>query len=144
MDTPVLVTVWARTLVATGAVVSTTSLFTVTETVDDVVVLPAASVATAASRWAPGVAVVVSQATVYGAAVLSAPRFAPSRRSCTVVTPTLSAAFAVTATVPLSVDPAVGAAIETVGASVSAVELATIRTVLATDGTPEPLTRKTM
>src|SRR4029077_18244367 len=49
----------------------------------------------------------------------SAPRFAPSSRNCTPLTPTLSVAAAVTNNVPLTVDPAAGAVTDTVGGVVS-------------------------
>ncbi len=51
------------------------------------------------------------------------PRFAPSSWNCTLATPTLSLAFAVTETVPLTVAPLAGAVIETVGGVVSAMLL---------------------
>ena len=55
----------------------------------------------------------------------SAPRLVLSSRNCTPATPTLSAAFAVTFTLPTSVDAAgAGAVIETVGAVVSLVDVA--------------------
>ena len=59
-------------------------------------------------RWR---AVVVFQATRYGAVVSSAPRFAPSSLNCTPATPTLSAASAVTSIVPRHGRPAAGAVI---------------------------------
>ena len=55
----------------------------------------------------------------YGAAVTSAPRFAPSSLNCKPTTPTLSVALAETVTVPEMVAPATGAVIETVGGVVS-------------------------
>src|SRR3954469_9608963 len=61
---------------------------TVTVTAAAVVGLPAASRATAVSVCDPFAAVVVSQETLYGVAVSSAPRFAPSRLNCTPTTPT--------------------------------------------------------
>src|SRR5205085_1583273 len=57
----------------------------------------------------------------YGAAVSSAPRFAPSSVNCTPATATLSLPVAVTVTVPLTVAPAAGAVTDTVGAVVSGV-----------------------
>src|SRR5205823_3916632 len=78
-----------------GAVVS---LKTVTVTAPEVVLLPAASRATAVSTCEALVAVLVSQETTKGAAVTSAPRLAPSSLNCTPTTPTLSAAFALTLT----------------------------------------------
>jgi hypothetical protein len=56
-------------------------LFTVTTTGADVVALPAASTALAASVWIPFVTVVVSQVMAYGADATAAPRSAPSRRN---------------------------------------------------------------
>ena len=49
------------------------------------------------------------------------PRFAPSNRNCTLATPTLSEAFAVTVIVPLTVTPFAGEEIDTVGGVVSGV-----------------------
>src|SRR5439155_9674857 len=65
--------------------------------------------------------------TLYGLAVSSAPRFAPSTLNCTPTTPTLSDAVAETATaVPDTVAPAAGAVIETVGGVVSALLTVTV------------------
>src|SRR5438034_7876440 len=59
--------------------------------------------------------------TLYGLAVSSAPRFAPSTLNCTPATPTLSDAVAETVTaVPDTVAPLAGAVIAAVGAVVSA------------------------
>ena len=69
------------------------------------------------------------QRTLYGAAVSGAPRFAPFSRNCTLATPTLSLAVAVTVTEPDTVDPLAGAEIATVGSVVSA-----LLTVTATAG----------
>src|SRR5439155_18165537 len=99
-----------------GAVVS---LKTVTVTAAAVVVLPAASRATAVSVWDALLAVVVFQENEYGAVVSSAPRFAPSSRNCTPTTPTLSDALAVIVVVPDTVAPELGAVIAVVGAVVS-------------------------
>src|SRR5947199_4925930 len=95
------------------------ALSTVTLTALAGAVLPAASRATAVTECAPFAAVEVIQARVYGAAVTSAPRFAPSSLNCTPTTPTLSVALAETETVPAMVAPADGAVIETVGGVVS-------------------------
>src|SRR5207247_4553039 len=95
------------------------ALSTVTLTAADVAVLPAASRATAVKVWDPLTASVVFQEREYGAAVTSAPRFAPSSLNCTPTTPTLSVALAETITVPEMVDPADGSVIETVGGVVS-------------------------
>src|SRR5437762_538202 len=108
---------------ATGALIETdgavVSLLTVTATAADVVVLPAASRATAVSVWLPFVAVVVFQETEYGEAASSAPRLAPSNLNCTPATPTLSLAVALTVMLPDTVVFATGALIETDGAVVS-------------------------
>ena len=66
----------------------------------------------------------MSQASEYGAVVSSVPRLVVPSRNCTPATPTLSAAFAVTFTLPTSVEPPAGAVIETVGAVVSLVDVA--------------------
>src|SRR2546428_13124941 len=95
-------------------------LTTVTLTAVDVAVLPAASRATAVTVWDPLATRVVFQEMAYGAAVTSAPTFAPSSLNCTPTTPTLSEALAETVTVPVTVAPAAGAGIDTVGGGVSA------------------------
>src|SRR5258708_3896975 len=77
----------------------------VTVTAADVAVLPAASRATAVSVCEALLAVVVFQATEYGAVVTSAPRFAPSSLNCTPTTPTLSDALALTGVEPGTVAP---------------------------------------
>src|SRR5207248_3290088 len=79
---------------------------------------------TVTQLFVPLVAVVLSQETVYGLAVSSAARLAPSSRNCTPATPTLSEASAVTFTVPLTVALLAGAVMLTVGAMVSAVAIA--------------------
>ena len=68
-------------------------------------------------------------AKLYGAAVSRPPRSAPSSRNCTLATPTLSLAVAITVTEPDTVDPPAGAEIATLGAVVSA-----LLTVTATPG----------
>src|SRR5207245_5552451 len=92
-------------MAAVGAVVSGT----VTVTEEEVPVLLAASRATALRVWLPGAAVVVSHGTEYGAVVSSAPRGAPSSWNWTPTTPTSSEALAVTAMLPVTVAPALGA-----------------------------------
>src|SRR5712692_4469228 len=89
-------------------IVGAAPLATVTVTAAEVVVLPAASRATAVSVCVPGVAVVVFHETAYGAVVLSAPRFAASSLNCTPTTPTLSLAVALTVVVPVTVAPFAG------------------------------------
>src|SRR5207248_1845094 len=100
-----------------GGVVS--GFDTVTVTAAEVVLFPAPSRATAASWCAPLPAAAVFHETEYGAAVSSAPRFAPSRRNWTPTTPTLSEAFADTGTVPDTVALSAGAVTETAGGFVS-------------------------
>src|SRR5438552_996807 len=98
-----------------GTVGGVLSFAAVTATSAAVPRLPAASRAEAESVWAPLVAATVSQSTVYGATVSSAPRFAPSNANWTPTTPTLSEASAVTDTLPATVAPPAGAVIVTVG-----------------------------
>src|SRR6187402_3827209 len=73
------------------------SLTTLTVTLIDVEVFPAVSRATADNTCEPFVVVVVSQSTLYGATVSSAPSAAPSRRNWTPATAALSVAVALTA-----------------------------------------------
>src|SRR6185295_17755739 len=115
---PATVAPLAGAVIATvGGVAST--LLTVTETGADVVELAAASRATAVSTCVPLAIVVVFHDIVYGAAVSSAPRFAPSSLNCTPTTALSSAAFADTLTVADTEAPAAGAVIATVGGVVS-------------------------
>src|SRR6185369_1237596 len=93
-------------------------LFTVTLTAAEVVLLFAASSATAVRLTAALADVVVFQFTVYGAVVSLPSEVAPAKNS-TLATPLSSAAVAVTATVPATVAAAVGAVTLTVGAIVS-------------------------
>src|SRR3989442_11784762 len=102
-----------------GGVVSPPVLFTVTVTADEVVVLPAASRATAVSVCVPFATVFVSHEMEYGAVVSSAARFAPSSLNWTPATPTLSLAVALTVIVLLTVVPLDGALIVTLGGVVS-------------------------
>src|SRR5207237_122816 len=95
-------------------------LTTITLTAAEVVVLPAASRATAVRVCVALVAVVAAHERAYGAVITSAPRFAPSSLNCTPTTPTLSVALAETVTMPETVAPAAGAVIDTVGGVVSA------------------------
>ena len=119
------VRVAVRLLVAAAPPLMTTLpvggwLSTVTLTFAATVELPPASLARAASTWAPLAVVVVFQVTEYGDVVSSLPRVAPSTRNWTPATPTLSEAVAETVTaVPRTVAPAEGAVIETVGGVVS-------------------------
>src|ERR1700736_6314229 len=63
---------------------------------------------------------------MYGEAVNAAPRFTPSSWNCTLATPTLSEAFAVTVTVFETVAPFAGTTTDTVGRVVSGVVLFTV------------------
>src|SRR5438132_7883952 len=93
---------------------------TVTVTLAEVAVFPAASRATAVRVCAALVAVVVSHERAYGATITSAPRLAPSSLNCTPTTPTLSEALADTVTEePDTVALLAGAEMETVGKVVS-------------------------
>src|SRR2546427_2473565 len=87
------------------------ALSTVTLTAPGGAVFPAASRAMAVKLWEPLATRVVFHEREYGAAVTSAPRFAPSSLNCTPTTPTLSVALAETVTVPETVAPATGAVI---------------------------------
>jgi hypothetical protein len=107
------------TLTVGGVVSGGGPLDTVTVTAAEVVVLPAASRATAVSVWEPLLEAVVSTEIEYGAVVSSAPSAIPSPKNCTPTTPTLSAAFALTVTVPDTVDPFAGEVMLTVGGAVS-------------------------
>src|SRR6478609_2760885 len=107
-----------------GATLS--GLLTVTVTVADVVLLPAASRATAVSAWLPFVTALVSHEAEYGDVVSSDPRLVPSTLNCTPTTPTLSAALADTDTVPCTEAPPAGAVIDTVGAVVSVLLTVTV------------------
>src|ERR1043166_2229776 len=89
---------------------------TVTVTGADVAVLPAASRATAVRVCTPLTTANVFQAIVYGEAVTSTPRLAPSSLNCTPATPALSDAVAETAPAPLSAAPSTGAVRTTTGA----------------------------
>src|SRR5207245_986609 len=108
---------------AAGAVRDTVggvvSLLTVTVTAADVVELPAASRATAASVWVPLVPVVVVHETAQRAAGPSPPWFAPSIVAFSPTPPTLSVAVAVPFPTLVRSVPAAGAVRDTVGAVVS-------------------------
>jgi hypothetical protein len=109
-----------------GDVESATGLLTVTVTPALVVKLLDESAAIARSVCAPLVAVAVFQENAYGEVVSRVPTFAPSNWNRTLATATLSDAFAVTFTVPETVDPLAGAVIDTVGGVVSGVALFTV------------------
>ena len=115
---PVTVPAAGAVIDTVGGVVSATGLLTVTETLVEVVLLPAASRALAVRTCVPLVTVVVFQEIEYGVAVSSIPRFTPSSRNCTPTTATLSVALAETVTVPTTA-PTLGDVIATVGGVVS-------------------------
>ena len=95
------------------------SFDTVTDTAAEVVRFPAASRAVAVNAWTPFANVVVFHNTRYGAVSTSAPCAVPSTKNCTPTTPTLSDADAVIVTVPATLVPFRGAAIDTVGGVMS-------------------------
>src|SRR5687767_8792881 len=105
----------------TGAVTTTfgAPVSTTTETLADVVLLPAASRATALSVWVPAAAVAVFQTKLWGAVVTSDPRLVPFSLNCTPATPTLSIADATSAIEPETVNPVVGDVMEMTGATLS-------------------------
>src|SRR5207249_3061442 len=98
-------------------------LSTVTLTAAEVVVLPAASRATAVTLCEPLLAVVVFHERVCCADGRAALKFTPSSLNCTPTTPTLSLAFAETVTVPATEAPGAGEEMETVGGLLSTVTL---------------------
>ena len=103
-----------------GGVTSPTVLLTVAVIVEDVVEFPAASRATAVSAWLPLLVSVVFHVVEYGLVMSSVFKFAPSSLNWTPVMPILSEAFAETVTAePETVEPFVGAVIDTVGGVVS-------------------------
>src|SRR5437588_1647902 len=91
----------------------------VTVTGAEVLLLPAASRATAVRVCEPLSDVLVPTETEYGALVSSAPSGAPSTKNCTPTTPTLSEALADTVSVPCTVWPFTGEMMLTVGGVVS-------------------------
>jgi hypothetical protein len=101
-------------------------LLTVTVTTALVVLFPTASLAIASSLCVPLLTLVVSHEYAYGADASKPPALMPSTWNCTLATPTLSAAFAETLTVPETLAPAAGALIDTVGGVVSADVLLTV------------------
>jgi hypothetical protein len=115
-----------------GAVIDTTggatALLTVTVSPALVVLTPAVSFAMAFSVCEPLELFAVSQLYVYGATVIGLPTLAPSSWNCTLATPMLLVALAVTVAVPDTVAPLAGAVIDTTGGAV--LELFT------TNGTP--------
>src|SRR5207302_579695 len=116
-------TVWPFTgemMLTVGGVVSGGGpLAIVTVTGAEVLLLPAASRATAVRVCEPLSDVLVPTETEYGALVSSAPSGAPSTKNCTPTTPTLSEALADTVSVPCTVWPFTGEMMLTVGGVVS-------------------------
>jgi len=109
-----------------GGVVSGAELLTVTVTPALVVELFDVSVAIARRVCDPLLVVVVFQEKEYGAVVSRPPAFTPSSWNCTLATPTLSEAVAVTLTVPETVAAFAGAVMDTVGGVVSGAVLFTL------------------
>jgi hypothetical protein len=99
-----------------GAVIATVGgwLSTVTET-EAAAVFPAVSRATAVTVWFAEETEVVFHEIEYGGEVTGKPMFTPSTWNCTLATATLSAALAVTPTVPANNAAVAGAVNETVG-----------------------------
>src|SRR2546427_5062542 len=91
-----MVAALAEILVLATLLRSGAALSTVTATAVEVAVFPAASRATAVRLGEPLATRVVFQEIEYGAAVTSAPRFAPSSLNCTPRRPNVSAALAET------------------------------------------------
>jgi hypothetical protein len=109
-----------------------TGFATLTLTAADVVTLPAASRARAASVCTPFDTFVVDQGSVNGAAANSGPSGAPLSRNCTPATPTSSDAVADTVTAgPSTLLSGAGAVIVTVGKVVSVTLLVTVTATLA-------------
>ena len=109
---------------ATGEVIDTVSevvlvLFTVIDTAALVALFPELSTATAVRLCLPFAKVVVFNDCEYGATVTTAPTLEPSTWNCTLATPTLSDAVAVTVIVPETVAPETGELIATVGGAVA-------------------------
>src|SRR3989344_490559 len=103
--------------VGVGAGPATLSTVAVTE--PDVVLFPAASLATAVRTRRPSSTVAVFHEMEYGEEVSSHPPPTPSSFNCTPLTPISSDAVADIFTIPETVAPFDGSVIETVGAMVS-------------------------
>ena len=103
--------------VGVGAGPATLSTVAVTE--PDVVLFPAASLATAVRTRRPSSTVAVFHEMEYGEEVSSDPTSTPSTLNCTPLTPISSDAVADIFTIPETVAPFDGSVIETVGAMVS-------------------------
>lgn len=113
-----------------------TAFDTVTRTLADVPMFPAASYAFVARIWIPFERLLVLREKVYGA-VLSVPWMDPSITRATEVIPTLSEAEAVMDAVPERVPPDMGAVMLVVGGVVSGVELGVEALVKQALATPE-------
>src|SRR5881392_4236488 len=101
-----------------GGVVSAAEFCTLTVTVVEVPMLPAASYALATNEWLPLPKVVVSKPNEKGVALAVNPR-KPSRIKSTRVTPVLSAAVTLTVMVPETVNPLEGEEMLQVGGVLS-------------------------
>ena len=110
----------APLLIFVEMVLDAAGLFTMRLVAVDVMVLPAASRAVAVKECAPFKIVVEFKAAEYGDDISSPPKLFPSHLNCTPTTPTLSDAFADTATDdPDTVALFTGAKMEIDGAVVS-------------------------
>jgi hypothetical protein len=96
-------------------------LLTVIDTPALVALLLDVSVANAVNVCLPLLNDVVVNGCEYGAEVTGEPKPVPSTMNCTLATPTLSVAFALTVIVPETVAPETGEVIATVGGVVSGV-----------------------
>lgn len=105
-------------------------LFTVTVTPALVAELFDVSVAIARTMCEPLLTDVESHEIEYGDVVSGGPKFVPSIWNCTLATATLSEAFALSVTFPLTVLPETGVVIETVGGVVSGVPFFTVTVTL--------------
>jgi hypothetical protein len=109
-----------------------TAFDTVTVIVDEVVLFPAASRATALSVCDPFATPKVFQLIEYGLDVTSDCKLAPSSLNCTPATATSSVALAEIVVVPEIVTPVAGAVIETAGEVVSGTDgVVRVNTLLA-------------
>src|SRR5688572_27227255 len=121
--------VWKRwlPLMVKGVPLPPPPLLTVMLRAAEVVVLPAASRATAVTECEPLPTESESQERLNGLLVSSVPAFTPSTLNCTPTTRSLSEAFALNVTVPETVAPLDGAVSETVGACVSPLPTTIVR-----------------
>ena len=114
---------WAGCRVMVAEKVGPGWLSTVIVTPVEVALLFEVSLATAVKVWLPFVRLVVLKEMEYGAVVSSAPILEPSTWNWTPATATLSEALAETVMVAETVEPGLGAVIETVGGVVSEEEV---------------------